>query len=232
MKSKKGSHVGVVLSFVIFVTFLVFLFSIFDSPFKTPEDNDPLIDYLEIELAQKFNSNLTILTISPPGIDPCIEIDNSRLGLEGLNAIVKNKSGGIIPSKISGDDLLFKWSGEEFFKIYYSEKLSIIENEVGTGCYQLDFETDINSFRENYYFDKPKILEFFSKYKSDYSELKSELGVPINNEFGLTFIDANGQINQTEQKDITTNIYSKEIPIQYFDELANINSGFINIKVW
>ncbi len=30
MKNKRGSHVGVVVSFVIFVTFLIFLYTILD----------------------------------------------------------------------------------------------------------------------------------------------------------------------------------------------------------
>jgi hypothetical protein len=55
----------------------------------------------------------------------------------------------------------------------------------------------------------------------------------MNNDFSLSFVDSEKNvINETEQRDITTNIYSREIPVQYFDELANINSGFINIKVW
>ena len=232
VQNKKASHVGVILSFVIFVTLLVFLFSIFGSPIKFSQSKDPLLDYLEIELESRLTTNLTIITISPPAEEKeCIQINNAGLGLSGLKTIVKDKDNNIILSKISGDYLYIKWTAQEFFKIYYAKELTNINSDVGTDCYVL-VGGDINSYREDYFYSEDKVDEFISSYESNYSQLKSELGIPINNEFSLSFIDSKGNITQTEQKDVSVEIYSRDLPIQYFDEMANINSGFINIKVW
>jgi hypothetical protein len=238
MKNKKGSHVGVILSFVIFVTFLVFLFSIFGSPIKLPSNKDALIDHIEIEFKNKFSSNLIILTISPnmSEVDnSCIEINNSYLELEEVNSLVKDKGNIIIGSNPNqGPNLYIDWSNnQEFFKIFYSEEdLDNLEFSEGDDCYEL-VSADIKTFRENKYFNINKTNEFFSQYESNYSKLKSDFNFPMNNDFSLSFVDSEKNIiNETEQRDIITDIYSREIPVQYFNESANINSGFINIKVW
>lgn len=236
LKNKRGSHVGVILSFVIFVTFLVFLFSIFGSPIKIPTNKDTLINYIEVEILNRFSSKLTILTISPDSsvAKDCIEIANEGLGFENLNSLVKDKDERLIASAPNkGTILKIDWTGaEEFFKIYYSEEpLSNLEKSFGEDCYQL-LSSDISSVRDTVYVNVNKISNFIFEYESNYSRLKEELNIPVNTEFSLSFTDAEGRVNQTEQKDITADIFSREIPVQYFNESADINSGFINIRVW
>ncbi|MFC1666209.1 hypothetical protein ACFLZF_00665 [Nanoarchaeota archaeon] len=237
MKNKKASHVGFILSFVIFVTFLIFLFSIFGSPFKFSRDQTPLVDYLETELNSKFTSNLTIITISPPLEDheACIKIDINNLLLDYLketNTIIKDKNNNILDSKISGKNLFFTWpENENFFKIYYSEEINTENKNTEEPCYSAQNQ-DIKFITENKYFSTKKIYNLFEEYNSNYETLKEELNFPSNNNFALSFIDANEEETQTDYKETTTDIYAREIPIQYINESANINSGFINIKVW
>jgi hypothetical protein len=229
--NKKASHVGVILSFVIFVTFLVFLFSIFGSPIKFSKSKEPLLDYLETELENRLISNLTVVTISPsvPVDKNCIEINNRGLKLPDFNAIVKDKDNNIVNSKVSGDYLSFNKNEDNFFKIYYAQELSLVQEDVPTDCYPI---TKINSYREDYYLNEDKILKLISDYNSNYTKLKQELGLPINNEFSIGFTDEEGNLTQAGQKEISTDIYSRDIPVQFFDESAKINSGFINIRVW
>ena len=232
IKNKRASHVGFILSFVIFITFLIFLFSIFGSPIKFSSSKDSVVDYLQIELENRLTSNLTIITISPTPTDKnCISIDNQGFDLLGMNVIVKDKDNNVVPSKISGNNLYFKWSGEEYFKLFYAQELQSGNLDNWADCYTLA-SGDINSYREDYYFDKDKIEKFISDYNLNYTQLKKDLGFPINDEFSLSFTDADGNITQTNQKEAVTDIFSREIPVQYFDETAKINSGFINIRVW
>ncbi|MCW8966508.1 MAG: hypothetical protein OQK82_07470 [Candidatus Pacearchaeota archaeon] len=234
IENKKASHVGMILSFVIFISFLVFIFSIFGSPINFSQSNEPLLNHYQMKINELFTSTITIITISPDNsLDKeCIKVDNSEFGLIDLNTIVKDKDSNIVDSKISGDYLYFEWDSETFFKIYYSKKLEYKEDNIDTtDCYILS-EDKISSFREDYYYDKSEILDFFSQYKANYTSLKSIVEIPANNDFGLTFIDTYGNEIKTQEKEVQTNIYSKEIPIQYFDEYAQINSGFINIRIW
>lgn len=235
MKNKKASHVGVILSFVIFVTFLIFLFSILGSPIKLPSNKEPLIDYLKVELTQKFSSNLTIVTIalgSPAGKD-CVEIPNTIYNFSNLYLVVKNKSDNIVASKHQVGVATIDWSGgESFYKIFYSEDALDVPGSFScSDPYTLQLG-NISSVRKSEYFNTDKIDDFFSNYTSDYDALKAELNVPQNTEFGLSFTNATEDTISTEEIDAAIDIFSREIPIQYFDKSANVNSGFINIKVW
>ena len=50
--------------------------------------------------------------------------------------------------------------------------------------------------------------------------------------FSISFTDEEGNLTQVCQKEISIDVYSRDIPVQFFDKLAKINSGFINIRVW
>ena len=61
-KNRKGSHVGVVVSFVVFVTFLVFLYLIIQPATIRERDKQYILDYLKLNLV----SNSTIALIKSP----------------------------------------------------------------------------------------------------------------------------------------------------------------------
>lgn len=234
IKNKKGSHVGVILSFVIFVTFLVFLFSIFGSPLKVPSNKNAVIDYIEAELTKKFEANLTILTIAPPTSagKSCIKIINAKENFQIANSLAKDVNDNVVKSApSSGINLFIKWGSEEFFRIYYSEEPLNNQDFSYSDCYLLQPE-DISSVRTDVYFSTNKISEFLENYSEDYDAVKEELNLPVTTEFGFSFTDEEGNINSTKQTDANIDIFSRDVPIQYFDEYANVKSGFINIKVW
>lgn len=239
-KNKIGSHVGVVLSFIVFVIFLIFLYSIVEPIIKTQKDKQPLLDYLEKELVKNFSINLTTSTLSvnKDVSQNCIEIENLIVELgEDSRIIVKNKSGGITPAYISEsneNNLLIdrKDNSENFFKIYHSEEFEELDNSENP-CKKLkkdEYSIGLIKINENIF--KTRIIKFINNYEDNYKDLKKELNIPFNSEFGFSFIDNDGKIIETKEKEVSTNIYAEEIPIQYIDDKANIKSGFMNIRVW
>ena len=70
-----------------------------------------------------------------------------------------------------------------------------------------------------------------NEYKNNYEALKSKLKIPIESDFNFGFTYSNKTSIITE-KNISTNIYAVEIPVQYVDKNASISLGFINIKIW
>ena len=60
--NKRGSHVGVILSFAIFITFMVFLYFIIEPAIRIQGDKQNILDNLERELLEKFSANLTTYT--------------------------------------------------------------------------------------------------------------------------------------------------------------------------
>ena len=59
--NKEGSHVGVMLSFVIFITFIIFLFVIFESRINIHQNKESILEHLEKALLERFENNLTII---------------------------------------------------------------------------------------------------------------------------------------------------------------------------
>lgn len=239
--NKRGSHVGVVLSFVIFVTFLIFVYSIMQPATRIQKDKESLLDYLRIELIERFSANLTSVTITINGDIPnkCIKLKNltEETGIDS-RLIVKNESGDISQANISESDnrdlLIDRVADEKFFRLYHSEEFDEL-GEVITSCRSLQKEEGdymVGLIRKDKYIFEKKIIELINEYETDYENLKDDLNVAPGTEFGFSFTYNNETMIGTGGKKISTNVYSKEIPIQYIDENKNILSGFITINVW
>ena len=250
---KRGSHVGVVLSFVIFVTFLIFLYSIVEPTITTQRDKESLLDYLKIELMERFSTDLTTATISINRtwyVYNCVKLMNLTEEIEiDSHIIVKNKLGNISKANISESDNtdLFidrENTQEVFFKIYNSEEFEELnettispcteleKDEIGWGGHAIGYSVGL--VRTDEYVFEEKIVRLIGEYEIEagYENLKDELKIPLGSEFGFGLTYSNETKIGTEEKNMSTNIYVREIPVQYVDKEANINLGFINIQVW
>jgi len=251
MKNKKGSHVGIVLSFVIFVTFLIFLYTIVEPSIKTQKDKETLLDYLKIELMERFSTNLTTATISINRtyyVWECVKLINLTEEIEvDSRLIVKNKLGNISKANISEDkntDLFIDRENKEevFFKIYNSEEFGKLnettinpytplkKDEIGWKGQAIGYTVGL--VRTDEYIFETKVIKLIEEYQNDSEGLKSELKIPIGSEFSFGLTYSNETRIGTEEKDIPINIYAREIPVQYVDKEANINLGHINIQIW
>jgi hypothetical protein len=254
--NKKGSHVGAMLSFVIFITFLIFLYSILQPALKTEADKQDTVDYLTSKLRENFSSGLLSVTINitywsnGPG-KSCVSVQNILTGIEeqGLNKdllIIKNSTNSILPYFIesNGNDLSIR-TGEQFdsfFKIYSSNDINSSKcttaktSCVGT-CYSSNSGYEIRSVGQiNETFLK-KVRTFKTNYESStgaYDSIKTQLKVPSNMEFSFIFkTEEGGNINtSTKIPPTTANVYVGETPVLYVDENANLKSGFLTVKVW
>ena len=134
MSGKRGgTHVGFVLSFIIFVTFLTFLYSIIIEPITNQENKQSILENLRIKLVENVSSGLMISSISTEGsTQNCIRL-NGLIGDLGINSriIVKNELEKIQTSYVLGSDLEIVRSdiNNTFFKIYYSEKFEELNDK-------------------------------------------------------------------------------------------------------
>lgn len=249
---KRGSHVGVVLSFVIFVTFLVFLYSIVEPEIRVQQDRESFLDYLKIELMERFSANLTSVTVTinrTRQIHNCVKLENltNEAGIDSF-LIVKDEIGNFAAANISENDntdLIINRENKEkvFFKIYNSEEFSGLEKTTVNPCTPLEKDEEWRGnpigysisliIKDEYVFEN-KVIELINDYESEggYENLRQEFNMPSGTEFGFSFIYNNGTIRETEEKGIPTKVQVREIPIQYVDKEANILLGSINIKIW
>lgn len=244
-RNRSGSHVGMILSFVIFITFVVFIYTVVSPNINTAESKKNLLNEIGLRLIENMSSNFTSLSVSiessanPPtncitlegvlyyaGISPNVIVRNSAQTDQPVHYNPATDFNNLRINRATRTDL--------FFKIYYSPEFEKIPEESITSCSLVPFEGgyEIGSLNSGKYIFEKDMYWLVDYYKMYYDKLKSELRISPGNEFGFEFVLSNGTRIIAVGDLPTQNIYAEEIPVQYIDEEANILSGFINVKVW
>lgn len=256
LKDRRGSHVGMILSFVLFITFTLFIYVTVSPNINTAESKRILMNEIGLKIMEYASSDFSMISIlineSKNPSSNCIQLNeslfSSGIGLaefaeeEKISArvIIKNDKYQVQPvyyNQESNLSITINRTNNEgiFFKIYHSPEFepSIIR-EIAP-CSYLEFKEDysIGSINTGNYIFEKKIYDLIRKYNSEYINLKNSLKISPGDEFGFEFRLNNGT-KWTAMKEIPSsiNIYAEELPVQYIDSEANILSGFIEVKVW
>ena len=243
LRNCKGSHVGMMLSFAIFVTFIIFLYSVFQPSIGIGANKDIMIDDIKAKITENISSNFTSASVviaedSNPN-STCVTLTNF-LGFLAVNppykVIVKNEKledqEVYIIDQTSPDLKINRQStSNTFFKAYSSPEFAPLGTESVGSCTSTS-DYSIGSVVSGEYIFEKKMNEIINNYNTDYEGLKKKLKIVSNTEFSFGFTTTNGTVIETKQDIISANVYAEEIPIQYIDNEANIRSGFIKIKVW
>ncbi len=227
--NKRGTHVEVIVSFIIFIVFLVFLFATVQSPLKKQEDKKGINDGIKIDLIEMASSDMTTATIKlESGGEACITLDGtlSDLGI-GRNIIVKDYYGNTITSSLNGEYLQINRESptDTFFKVYYSEEFNELGG--GTGCSSGGYNLGVTQ-TEGYVFEE-KFIELVNR---DYATMRSELNIPEGTEFAYGLVLSDGTTHEREYADVSTNIFITESPVEYVDLEGNVEEGYIKIAIW
>jgi len=240
IKDKRGSHVGVVLSFVIFVTFLIFLYSVLEPQLRVEKDKEAFLEYLKRDLIRSFYDDLIVVVTKSSNAGgegkDCISIDVNELNVEGYNVFVFDENDNPVGASFGGTEIkINRGSTNDFYKIYLAKEEFNLDSvpEFNEGSC---FEGEIGLVNEQEYIFKSLIVESINDYNTlgfDSFVSNFDLNVPAGSEFGIIFLNSKREeIIRTNEGDLSVNIFSEEIPIQYVDENAKILSGFIVLRVW
>lgn len=254
-KSKKGTHVGVVLSFVIFVTFLIFIYSILGTKIQSQTSKQNILDELRMKiLIEDFlSSSVEILTInyiagSPGGVKNCIQFNVVSTNLDDIinddtknHLKIKNENGDFLNYQFLGEGAknlrISPVDSEQdtILKVYYSEDITSTETSL-SNCKHIDDDKIVRGqIKTESIIIESNIISLIERYNTDCGEtLKTELGVPEGSDFIFSFEFADETIIKPTCREIpnTLNIYAARIPVIYLDEDANILLGYVTIKVW
>jgi len=244
-KNKKASHIGFILSFVIFMTSILFLYTLLIPSLRTDIDKKVVVESLETELVKKISLDLTSLTVTvdpSSSSDTCLEFKNLINEAEiNRKIIIQNDQGQIFTSYISsnGNDIYVDRTNADFnfFKISVSEEFSLVSTYTGTPitCTPLNKEASgysIGSLRTEENIFQSKVEKTLVEYRANYASLKVELRVPAINEFGLGFVYENATVVKTLDPNLSISVYSERIPVRYIDKGGNKKSGDLDIRVW
>jgi hypothetical protein len=227
--NKRGSHVDVIISFIIFVTFIFFLLAIIKPAMSTQTDKKNIFDNVELGITNKTSSDMTIITATlGSGGNNCVSLNNliSDAGI-GNNIIVKDALGRTVSSEIGGNSLQITRTStnDTFFKIYYSEEFD--ELGTGSGCSSANYALGFTK-TSKYIFEK-KVLELIAE---NHETLKKELKVQEGVNFGYGIVLSNGTSLETNEENLSTNVYIRETPVEYVDLEGNILEGYLKTKIW
>ena len=236
LSQRKGTHVGVIISFGVFIVFLVFLFLILEPSLKVNEGKEETLENMGTLFISYLDSELTTVSIQiNQDIGSCVDfsgVDFIPSGLNNNNIFVKNSTNANMKFDWLADTshLLVENNGQNrFFKIYASTGINSQEN-VPSGCQAPTSYTLGNVKTENNIFERD-IIDAISLYKINFALLRQNVGITTD-EFGFDFIYSNGTLVGTGEKSENKNVFAKEIPINYLDEDLNSNAGSIIIKTW
>ena len=248
MKKNGATHLGFILSFVIFIMFIVFMFSAIEPFLKTQASKQSLLDLLRFSVVENVKvEDLTIMTIEITfALDTskeCIKITGGEIHdiyNSGQELTIKDGEDNLLGYGDSGGNLVISpLPADNLLKIYYASNWNkgSPNYEGGSGCGTNNLgqsEYDIGFIKE----EQTQILEsnifsLIDRYEADYEQLKIDLGIPEGSEFTFSFKLANETIIEPEGFSLPdTDIYASAFPLQYLDEEANFQIGFLTIKVW
>lgn len=225
MRYKKGSHVGIMISFMIIIVFVIFIYSAIEPAIKSEDNKDLFLNNIEKSLINSFEDNLSIDIIKVSTSLSCIEIP-----ILGINKeyIAKNEKGEVLNTDLSTNNIFVELNNNDYIKVYSSNWFNNSAVFSSGSC-----ETSYTGFeitKKGIF--KNKIKELIKHYNNDYELIKSDLDVSEELDFKFDFILENKTEILTNKEIISENIYSKEFFINYFDENANSKLGKIRLNVW
>jgi len=242
--SKKGSHVGVVVSFVIFVTFLIFLYTIIQPATARERDKSYILDYLILNLIGNSTGEMTTMIINiDERVDPqpCLNVkkiigeEDDQISEYMVEHLVFKTSEETFTYEKNSDNIRVN-TGNGFqgiITVIYSEEITPLPYDGSSGCFPKSYRVGyVRTFSEIF---ETKMYELNESYYADYKGLKIALGIPSGTEFNFYILDSlrNVIISAKIQEPPTDrSVFVQETPIQYSDENGNKMFGFLKVEVW
>lgn len=261
---KRGaSHVEVMLAFLIFLTFLAFLYSILEPTIQLGATKQPVLDFLKFSLENEFyiervSTTTLVLDLSKVnlGSKTCIRIQENEgneiedgitdLVQDGVELLIKDSENNILTYEPQGSNNIKIGPLDDSFNgliyIYYAEGLETSLGVLGgssncegvdEGEYSLGYQTTEEEISQS------KIEDLITEYNGgpgsdSYETLKAELGIPEGNDFWFSFELASGPPPIEPEGIVIPNVdvYATILPVQYIDYEANLQIGYMTLKIW
>lgn len=229
MKNKKGSHVGVVLSFTIFVIAIIFIYAIVGSPIKSNPEKEASFLILKNSILNEISLEVPVVRMNTAGLS-CVEFENPRVDFSNLSSFAIDSSGNEVPSYIFGSNTIFE-DGHNFVKIYLTN--SSIENSISYSQTPCVLTEPKSISYETFIFEK-KIISFLDLVLNNYTLVKDGFPLTEEDEFNFLFEYSNGTVIGVEGREvkIKTDVYVQKYKVPYISINGKLSEGNLIIKIW
>lgn len=234
---KRASHVGMILSFVIFITFVFFLYFVFEPSLKTSDEKKLILSSIESKLLNEFQEDFMQVIVTNKSLiiaGDCLKIQNSNIFPNTFLIVVKDSENNFVEYNSSSTNTIYvNWTdGIKFLRVYGANNLTERENSVDiSSCIK---EGKIESIDIQKYASLGKIRDSSNEYNSNYDIFKNNLKIPTEYEFEFQFKDAEDNwYNATRPvRPSKIDIYARKLSVAYFDKDANILIGDLYVRTW
>jgi len=235
MKNKKALaiHVEMILSFIIFVGFVIFLLAAF--PVYKPSKSTLGLDAAERGVSDYVSSNVKYFTVvlNKTVSKTCFCFENNS----GIDRVVAmDEHGGIIGSYYYNglicindkEDFHSVYSSTEFREERFTGECENLDNT--TRGYLIGLEDDISMASYN------KIANLTKIYNTDYENLKNRMSIPAGEDFGFRVVDLKGReilnLSAMKNKPAKTQVSARSFPAQIVYENGSFVFAMINVQEW
>lgn len=231
MSKRSQGHVEMIISFVIFISFIIFLIIVF-KPARIAAADTSALDITESKILKYFSTNLTVSSITlnssfSTAVGSCIYTEFPL----SSSIIIKSEDTSIVNAKRENDNIYFEYNGQRFYRIYSSIELEEKNIDISS-CQKLNggnYTIGVTKVQEKTSFSK--LIKFNYSYYNDYSNLKKNLS--LINDFTFVIRDSSGNIFEGNRyKPSGLNIIAKDIPIEILDSNASLTQAILNLQVW
>lgn len=228
IRLKKGqSHIEIVLSFVIFIGFVIFIFAIFN-PLKETKGKELYLDMVERGVKEQTSIAIDYQSIGlNQTVSGCFCFDQTF-----IHVIVKNETDDILNATGDGTKVCINGGGT-FFYIYSCDEF--IENSFSQACLNLDKSNyTLGLYRSYNVISDKKLEEFSNNLTNNYNAMKEELSIPASEDFSISVRDTLGNSIYPSTKNATKGIgvlaRDVNVPVEY--ENGTFKFLIINVQEW
>jgi hypothetical protein len=246
---KRGSHIGVIVSFMVFISLIVFLYAIIQPKIANQQDKTVLINTIKNDIIQNMTggnyTQVIVRVYEEKTQKNCVQLKDffSSTGT-GPRAILVNSSGTLISlyKDSSNPNDLFLNASPLNFTIYYSPDFpNLSQTTLGSSCTPLTQTPSqnyysvvgVNNISTRNYISRPSVINLVKNYDQDYLGIQKQFNLTLIQNFGFNFTYQDGTSTGTSDRAPTgVNIYSQEFPIVYYGESGNLEEGKLTVRVW
>lgn len=244
MNEKGTSHIEVILSFLIFLGFVIFALYFF-SPFDSSKIIDSSLSYALTEIQKNASVDIESYSIildkttKPPANDLIeVKIIGSNAG-DAKRLRVESPSGEVVGAEEIADEKIRFELKDEFYQsgngavfAKFSEEFSAPippsgSNPAGEGKYSISSSDSIDLLSEN------RLLIINSTYYSDYNDLKRRFNLPERANFGFIVSFDSGYFIQAQKETLGgVEIFSEIIRVKVLRKTGSVEFAELMVRVW
>lgn len=230
LNKKAITHIEVIISFVIFVGFIIFLF-IFLKPLKNQELSPTILDSSEYEIDNYANVNYSYISVKLN--DSSLEC--FILPIKMGKVVVNDEDKHLVSAESIDEEVYVLGIKRNFYAIYSS--LIFNENSFVHPDYCPRLTKDnytLGLLRETKVLSYDRLVELKERYNQDYKNLKKEFNIPESNNFGFSVRESNGNkiITALNKQPSKINIIARDVPSQLLYTNGTIKYVIMNIQAW